>query len=270
MTVLAQRDKRFRRTSRPVRPRLAARRWLRALRVLRGVFLTSGFVLAGYQAVVLLPASSLLTVNDIVVNGNDRLSDGEVLALLSGLKGQSILEVDLEAQRRRLAVAPWLVGGTLRRSLPSTIEVLVDERDPVAVARFVDRLYLVDASGEVLDQYGPRFAGLNLPIVDGLVVSEEKTAVVEPMRMALAVKLLGQLAAHPEVLGAISQIDVADPYNAVVLLNDDPALLHLGADRFFERLRFYAELAPALRARVNDIDYVDLRFGQKVIVRPMT
>ncbi|MEE2612640.1 MAG: cell division protein FtsQ/DivIB, partial [Acidobacteriota bacterium] len=67
----------------------------------------------------------------------------------------------------------------------------------------------------------------------------------------------------------ISQIDVSDPYDAVVLLNDDPVLLHLGGDQFLERLRFYAELAPALRARVADIDYVDLRFGPRVYVAPV-
>ena len=88
--------------------------------------------------------------------------------------------------------------------------------------------------------------------------------------MALAVRLLEQLAAHPEVLLAISQINVADPYNAVVLLNNDPALLYLGADRFLERLRFYVELAPSLRTRVGDIDYVDLRFDQRVYVKPTT
>ena len=267
MTVLAETDKRFRRTSRPARPRRVTRRWLR---VVRGGCLTAGLVFGGYQAVELLLAGSVLTVDDIVVSGNDRLSEGEVLALLSGLRGKSILEVDLEAHRRRLAVSPWLAGGTLRRLLPSTIEVLVEERNPVAVARFVDQLYLVDEGGEVIDQYGPRFSEFDLPIIDGLAASDGLIAAVEPIRMALAVRLLEQLAAHPEVLRAISQINVADPYNAVVLLNNDPAFLYLGADRFLERLRFYVELAPSLRTRVADIDYVDLRFDQRVYVRPTT
>ena len=66
----------------------------------------------------------------------------------------------------------------------------------------------------------------------------------------------------------LSQIDVADLHDAVVLLEGDPALLHLGDDQFVERLQSYLELAPALRERVPDIDYVDLRFDERVYVRP--
>ena len=267
MTVITERDKRFRRSSRPARPRRATVRWLR---ILWNLCLAGGCFVAGHQVVDALLLGSVLRVGDIVVEGNDKLAEGELLALLADLKGQRILEVDLEVYRQRLAASPWLVGGTLRRILPSTIEVLVEERIPVALARFSDLLYLVDKSGEVIAQYGPRFEEFDLPIIDGLMASKGSAAVVEPMRMALAMKLLDQLALHPEELRAISQVDVEDPYNAVVLLNDDPALLHLGGDRFVERLQFYAELASTLRSSISEIDYVDLRFEKRVYVRPMT
>ena len=54
----------------------------------------------------------------------------------------------------------------------------------------------------------------------------------------------------------------------VVLLEGDPALLHLGEERFVERLQAYLEVASALRDRVSDIDYVDLRFDDRVYVKP--
>ena len=54
----------------------------------------------------------------------------------------------------------------------------------------------------------------------------------------------------------------------MLLLRNDGALLHLGEDRFLERLRSYVDLAPALRQRVPNIDYVDLRFDERVYVRP--
>ena len=66
----------------------------------------------------------------------------------------------------------------------------------------------------------------------------------------------------------MSQIDVHDAHDAVVMLQDDPALLHLGDEKFLERLQSYVDLAPALRDQVRDIDYVDLRFGERVYVRP--
>ena len=267
MTVHTRTDRRFRRARRPGRRASGAtRRWLR---VARRVGLIGGIVVVGHFAAALLVVAPFLAVEHVVVRGHDQLSAGEVLALVSGLRGENILTVDLEAHRQRLVASPWLRDGTLRRILPSTVEVLVTERRPVAVARFGDRLYLVDGRGTIIDRHGPRFAVFDLPIVDGLGARGTSAPVVDPARMALAARLLEQLGPHPEVLGVVSQIDVADPYDAMVLLNDDPALLHLGGDRFLERLRFYAELAPTLRARVADIDYVDLRFGHRVVVGPV-
>ncbi len=263
MTVHTQTDRRFRRARGPVRrTRGTVRRWLR---MARRVCLTGGAVVGGYYAVTLLLAAPFLAVDDIVVRGNDQLSEGEVLAVVSGLLGENILTVDLEAYRERLVASPWLGDGTLRRILPSTVEVHVTERRPVAVARFADQLYLVDEQG-VIDRHGPRFAEFDLPIIDGLAVQDAPAAIVDPGRMALAARLLEQLGPHPEVLGSISQIDVSDPYDAVILLSDDPTLLRLGGDRFLERLRLYAEVAPVLRARVADIDYVDMRFDPQVFV----
>ena len=267
MTVHMQTDRHFRRPKRPARrTRGAARRWLR---MARRISLTGGLVVGGYYAVALLLAAPLLAVNHLVVRGNDQLSEREVLAVVSGLLGENILTVDLEAYRQRLVASPWLRDGTLRRILPSTVEVVVNERRPVAVARFGDQLYLVDERGTVIDRHGPRFAEFDLPIIDGLADRDRLAPVVDPGRWALAARLLEQLGPYPEVLGGISQIDVSDPYDAVVLLSDDSALLRLGNDRFLERLRKYAGVAALLRAYVGDIDYVDLRFGDRVAVGPV-
>ena len=38
--------------------------------------------------------------------------------------------------------------------------------------------------------------------------------------------------------------------------------------RFLQRLESYLELSTTLRQRVADIDYVDLRFDDRIYVRP--
>jgi cell division septal protein FtsQ len=54
-----------------------------------------------------------------------------------------------------------------------------------------------------------------------------------------------------------------------VILNGDPAVIYVGEDRFLPRLESYLELAAAVRERVADIDYVDLRFDERIYVRPV-
>ena len=62
---------------------------------------------------------------------------------------------------------------------------------------------------------------------------------------------------------------MTDLHNASVILSGDHAVIQLGEERFLARLQAYLELAPALRERVADIDYVDLRFDDRIYVRPM-
>ncbi|MDA1093900.1 MAG: cell division protein FtsQ/DivIB [Acidobacteria bacterium] len=266
MTVHTQTDKHFRRSKHPTRrPRRMVRRWWR---VARGAGLAMGVAFGVYHAAVLLLAAPFLMIDEVVVHGEDQLSEGEVLALVSALRGENILTVDLERHRLRLLASPWLRDGALKRILPSTIEVQVTERRPAAVARLEHRLYLVDEHGTVIDEYGPSFSRFDLPIIEGLALSGAGRPTVDPARMGLVSRVLAQLSQHADVLDSISEIDVSDPYNAVVLLNDDPALLYLGRDHFLERLQSYVELGPTLRERVPSIDYFDLRFDRRVYVGP--
>lgn len=277
MTVKAPTERNFRRArARPARRarfRLrvssqAARRGLSVMLLIFGV----------YQTVSLAFTTPLLRVSRIAVRGNVRLSSGQVQALVEDLRGTSILRVDLDAFRRRLIESPWVADVALRRVLPSTIEVFVSERRPVGLCRLGQDLYLVDETGTVIDQFGPQYAEFDLPIIDGLVHTANARngakpqpatqASIDPERADLAARVIAAIGRSHDIARRLSQVDVTDAHNAVVLLENDSALLHLGDDKFLERVQAYLDLSSALRERVADIDYVDLRFDQRVYVRP--
>ena len=155
----------------------------------------------------------------------------------------------------------------LRRALSSTVEVVMAEREPVALGRLGRELYLVDGEGVVMDAFGPQYANLDLPIVDGLARSSAGST-ADPSRAELAARVISSLRLRPELARRLSQVDVTNVRNAAVILDGDPAVVYVGDDRFLERLESYVQLAPTLRERVPDIDYVDLRFDGRVYVKP--
>ena len=236
-----------------------------------GRWVVAGLVVlyAVYRGGQLVVHASGLQVRRISVHGNVRLSSGEVQAIVDGLRGTSILTADLAGYRRRLMESPWVADVAIRRVLPSTVEVFVSERRPMGLCRLGTALYLVDPSGIVIDEYGPQYAEFDLPIIDGLVRSPANgQPAIDEARADLAWRVIEALAPRKDLAQRVSQIDVRDPHDAVVLLDDDAALLHLGEDKFLERVQSYVDLAPALKQRVPDIDYVDLRFDERVYVRP--
>ena len=265
MPVPAPKDKRFRRAH--VRP---GKRRLFRLPSRTVVAVTLALVTAGYTTYRLVRwgmAAKVLTVQRIVVSGNVRMSNGEVTALLSDAIGSSMVTIDLEAWRERLLSAPWVAEAAIRRVLPGTLAVTIEERQPMGVGRLDDTLFLIDDSGTIIDEFGPNYAELDLPVIDGLASPRGGDTLVERTRAALAGRLVAELQRRPELSQRISQIDVSDGRDAVVVLKGDAAHVRVGDSRFAERLQSYLDLAPTLREQVPDIDYVDLRFDERVYVK---
>jgi cell division protein FtsQ len=224
---------------------------------------------AGYRATNLVLHASALQVRHISVHGNVRLSSGEVRDIIDGLRGSSILTADLPGYRRQLLASPWVADVALRRVLPATVEVFVSERRPIGLCRLRNELYLIDAQGTLIAQYGPQYAEFDLPIIDGLLRPPSSgQPTIDEDRAQLAARAIDAIAVRHDLAQRISQIDVHDAHDVLVLMQKDPALLHLGEERFLERLQAYVDLAPALRERVPEIDYVDMRFEERVYVRP--
>jgi cell division septal protein FtsQ len=266
--IAAPADRRFRRSHvKPSRNRRTKRAFVRPVALSIFVLAVVLFVLARGRSV--MAQLGVLQVDRVVVHGNQRLSKGEVLAVLNGLRGESLFWTDLDAWRTRLLSSPWVRDAALRRSLPSTVDVMISERQPIGVSRLHEDLYLVDERGVVIDQYGPQYADLDLPIIDGLTISPGGSAASDAARADLAGRVIAAVHSKPEIARKLSQIDVSDLHNASVILSGDPAVLYLGDDQFLQRLQSYLDLAPALRERVAQMDYVDLRFDERIYVRPV-
>jgi len=268
MPIPAPSDKRFRRAH--VSPTRKRGRWDVSWKRIAHISVVTVFVLyACYRGVDVLLATDALTVTRITVSGNTKLSRGEVVALLDGMRGRNMVFLDLENWRQKLTGSPWVADAALRRVLPGTVDVFISERLPMGIARIADALYLIDQRGAIIDEFGPNYADFDLPIIDGLSAApQDGGALIDETRAGLVAKLLASVRDHPGLAKRVSQIDVSDQRDVVVILKGDTAMVRVGEDQFAERLQSYVDLSPALRERVPDIDYVDLRFDERVYVRP--
>jgi cell division protein FtsQ len=267
MAVSAPADKRFRRAQvHPARRRSWVPSWRAAVMASLAVA-AAAFGL--YRAADIVDAAEALTISRITVDGTRRMSSGEVLALLEGLRGTSMVTADLESWRQKLLDSPWVADAAIRRVFPGTVTVAIEEREPLGIGRIGGALYLIDQSGTIIDGFGPNYAEFDLPIIDGLAAApSDNGGLIDQARAALAGRVLAELQRRPDLAQRVSQIDVTDVRDAVVILEGDSALIRVGDERFVERLQSYLDLAPRLKEQVPQIDYVDLRFDERVYVRP--
>ena len=267
MAVTVPSDKRFLRS--PVHtPRRRRLRLRPVVRIARILVVAGVLIYGGYWCARAAADLQWLRVQHISVTGNQRVPTSEIVALVDGLKGDSLLATDLDRWRSRLLASPWVADATLRRRLPATIEVEIRERKPLGLARIGHELYLVDGTGTI-DEFGPRYSDLDLPIIDGLVGDAASPRPrIDHARLQTVGRLMADLRTKPVLARRVSQIDVRDAHDVHVILDGDSAVIRLGDTLFADRLQLYADLQATLRQRVPEIDYVDLRFGERVYVGP--
>jgi cell division protein FtsQ len=95
-------------------------------------------------------ASPLFHVRDLHVRGNRHLSESEIVRLAGIGSDANLLTVRPNRVLRGLARSPWVRTAQVRRHLPWTLIVTVEERFPVAWVRQTDGVAVIAADGIVL------------------------------------------------------------------------------------------------------------------------
>lgn len=226
------------------------------------------FALASLVAVLVMTVTAAgrapeLAVHHVLVEGNEQLSDGEILELLDFSEHANILMLDLEEVRAKLLLSAWVAEVEVERILPSTLKLVIRERLPVAVA-VLDDLYLLASDGTMLDQLSPRYHTEKLILARGLRDGDG----LSPARAALAGRLSAELITDERLADLVSELDVRDGRDSVRLSLRAPALTVLvHGDTMIARLLEVVPLLDGIERHYAELAVVDLRFEGRAYLR---
>lgn len=179
--------------------------------------------------------------------------------------GRNLLELSLTEVTERAQQEPWVLRASVRRLLPHTIWVAVEERVPAAHALIAGRAYLVDRTGYVIGPSGP---GLDdrLPVLTGVERPDEAGLV---RALTTGVQLVERLrVVDPRFASIVSEIDLAREDRVAVRLVDGGPALWLDRRRVERNLGPYLQLREEIERRAGSADYVDLRWQGRISVKP--
>jgi cell division protein FtsQ len=166
-------------------------------------------LLVAVVAAVAATRSPLLDVDRVTVSGAERTGDDEVRRAAAVEPGTPLISVDTGAVAERVERLPWVGSARVVRRWPSTLEIQVTERVPVAVVQVTeDRAAIVDAEGWVLaieerapDEEVPEGERLVLTGISGRVAEGERLEEAARDALDLAVALEERL---PGVVASVS------------------------------------------------------------------
>lgn len=230
--------------------------------------------LVGKQVYLAVITSPRFDVKTVSVRGNHHAKTADLLAQCGAVVSKNIFQVDLERLRQDLRRHPWVLDVTTRRSLPSTLEVVVSEREPAAIASFEGAAYLVDGTGRVLTEYGPEESGYDFPVLTGIEGLPRADAVRRIRAGAAAITALA--AARPELARRVSEVGLQSADRLELHCSDGTPLLYLDVDDPLRNLDAYDAIRAGIPRRLPQDDdgapvkiaYIDLRFRGRIAVMP--
>ncbi len=120
-------------------------------------------------------------VKRITVEGQQHATDAEITAALKAGPDTMMLGFDTDAAKARLESVPWIRHAQVMRLLPSTLQVVVEERVPYAIWQNHGQTYVVDAEGVTLAP-ALREAYPDLPLVVGEGAAKAASALYDALK----------------------------------------------------------------------------------------
>ncbi len=240
---------------------------------LRMLAVALGFALAGGLAYLFVLQASVFQFEPasggLLVDGLSAVRLEEVEAVFAPVAGRSLALVDVGKLRGELEAVPWVLSARVARIWPSTVRVSVEERQPVAFLRDAGSrsVQMVDSNGVILDL---RFSGeTSLPVMTGIDREMPRPERLDRLQLFEEVMVAFGEAAS-ELSEAVSEVDVTDARNAVVLTKHDGQVvrLQMGDRHLRHRLEVFLSYIGAWRSEFGAVESVDLRFEKQVAVRP--
>jgi len=203
-------------------------------------------------------------VRDIKISGNHYISEDKLKSKIGISKDENLFKVSLRDIEEKLKASAWIKGVSLRKEFPATLRVKVEEAIPKAIVESKGNLYLIDSDSNLLEVLGGDRIPF-LPVITGIDFEKNKAVIEEALKLIDALNEKG-------IAGEKNSIEIyaVRPYG--IVMNIDDKIIRIGYNRYNEKLQRWKEIEVELRDKgvmPENIDYIDLRFKDSVIVKPL-
>jgi cell division septal protein FtsQ len=203
----------------------------------------------------------LYPIQKVVFIDNKHLTDEELKEFTGVQVNKSLLTVSCREVSRHMLKSPWIKSANVRREFPGILSITIKETEPFALLDMNEHLFLVDEKGKILEELKDDAVPF-LPII----VSDpdkEKDGFSEALHL---VRLLNDKG----LTSGKGHIEVIAHKPHELRIEMDETVVKIGAGGYDEKLERLIQLEEDLKDRNIPVDYIDLRFGDKAIVKPIT
>lgn len=206
------------------------------------------------------PISLVLPVKHIVFIGNRHLTDDELRVLAEVRANQSLVAISNKKVSQKLLKSPWIRSVSVRKELPDTLLLLIEEAIPFALLDMNSHLFIVDDKGKLLEELKGGSIPF-LPVITGDPFRESE-GLSEAIKLAKLMNSKGFSSERDQI-----EIFAGKPHELTVTI--DGTIVKMGSGKYEEKLERLIAIEDELKNRGIPLDYIDLRFENRAIVKPI-
>jgi cell division protein FtsQ len=222
------------------------------------VLLVSALATVAYISYVKIMSS--FTVKKIIFTGNKHLTIDELRALAGIHVKESLIALSGKSVSQRLLKSPWIRSASVSKVFPDTLTIAICEVVPFALLDVNGHIFLSDDKGNLLEELKDNTIPF-LPIITGDPF-KEKEGFSEALTLAKTMIDMGFSSERDQI-----EIVLSKPQELTSVI--DGTVVKIGVGEYREKLERLLELQEEIQRRRIPVDYIDLRFANRVVVKPI-
>ncbi len=205
--------------------------------------------------------TTLFPVKEIVFQGNVHLSEGELKAI-AGINGnENLLTLSARGLSTRLLQSPWIRDVSVRKEFPHRILIRLGETSPFAILETKGRTFLIDERGRMLEEMKGTVPFL--PVINADPFKNREN-LMEALNLAKVIK-------DRKIATERNRVEIiADNGPETISMVLDNVVIKVGHGDYEQKLNRLFALEEEIKKRAITVDYVDLRFANRVVVKPIS
>lgn len=239
----------------------------KTVRVAFQLLLLSLFFFIGYRVYFRLLEDPWFRVNEVEVEGIQKISRETVLSLIE-LEGMpNLFTLRLRGVAKRLEQHPWIEQVKVRKVFPNKIWVQIDERKPIAILQ-LEEPYYIDTKGVIFSPVGDRDK-FNYPFLTGLTRQSLEKDPLEAKRLIMKalefLRIVNKEKAFPPE--EISEIHMEKAFGLYYFTKTEGVEVRMGWEHFGEKLRKLSIIWSDLRKRGLSVVSIDCSDLKRMVVK---
>lgn len=225
---------------------------------MRNVLVLTLSVLAFYY----FSQSQFFALKSFEITGLKQLSRDEVIQKCGLTSGMNYFRLDLRQAEKRLRAMPIIEKVEVSKRLPSTVVIIVKEREPCALLCTDSGFLVIDNKGYCLE----KVAGAecySFPVITGLVPDTQTPGELISKKRHLQLVLA---ALSRDIENYISEINIASDENLIAYSRQGIPIMLGTPEELPEKLKMGVAFLGSLETE-NAVEYVDIRAVQALAVK---